>query len=127
MAASLMGDLESINGQVTAEKDKIRAAEIQIAQLTKERQEVIARESGENDAKLAEIEPRLRSARERLERGTLVAPEAGYVYSLSVFGPGAAIVPGQTVLEIVPANDPLVLAVDINTTDINRVHPGLSV
>jgi HlyD family type I secretion membrane fusion protein len=125
-AAGLRGDLSSISGSITAEEDKIRAAEIQMQQLNKDRLETIARDSSDNDARLAEIEPRLQSAQWRLSQSVLVAPESGYVYGLSVFGPGATLVPGQTALEIVPKDDPLVLAVEINPTDVNRVHPGQS-
>lgn len=125
-AAALRGDLSSISGSITAEEDKIRAAEIQMQQLSKDRLETIARDSADNDARLAEIEPRLQSAQWRLSQSVLVAPEGGYVYGLSVFGPGATLVPGQTALEIVPKDDPLVLAVEINPTDVNRVHPGQS-
>ncbi|MGO4706849.1 HlyD family type I secretion periplasmic adaptor subunit [Microvirga sp. 2MCAF38] len=123
-AAALHGDVEALTGLVSAEDDKIRAAEIQIAQLTKERLEGIAKEGAENDARLSEIEPRLIWAMKRLEQSVISAPEAGYVYGLSVFGPGAALVPGQTALEIVPADDELVVSVDIEPTDIKRVHPG---
>jgi HlyD family type I secretion membrane fusion protein len=125
-AAGLRGDLSSISGSITAEEDKIRAAEIQMQQLNKDRLETIARDSADNDGRLAEIEPRLQSAQWRLSQAVLVAPESGYVYGLSVFGPGATLVPGQTALEIVPKDDPLVLSVEINPTDVNRVHPGQS-
>ncbi len=125
-ASSLQGDIATIAGLITAENDKIQAAEIQITQLTKERLETIAKESSDNDARLAEIEPRLTSAQRRLEQSIVAAPESGYVYGLSVFGPGASLTPSQTVLEIVPKDDPLVVAVEIAPTDINRVSPGQS-
>jgi HlyD family secretion protein len=125
-AAALRGDISAVSGLITAEEDKIRAAEIQMEQLTKERLESIARESAENDARLAEVEPRLISAQRRLEQAMVVAPESGYVYGLAVFGQGAALTPGQIALEIVPKDDPLVVAVEIDPTDVNRVQPGQS-
>ncbi|MGF9759437.1 HlyD family type I secretion periplasmic adaptor subunit [Microvirga sp. 0TCS3.31] len=123
-AASLLGDISALSGSITAEEDKIRAAEIQSEQLTKERLESIAKDSAENDANLATIEPRLVWAQRRLEQAVIAAPESGYVYGLSVFGPGATLAPGQTALEIVPKDDPLVVAVEISPTDVNRVRPG---
>lgn len=123
-ASSLRGEIAAIASLTTAEDDKIRAAEIQIAQLTKERLESIAKESAENDARLAEIEPRLTSAQRRLEQSVIVAPESGYVYGLAVFGPGASLTPSQTILEIVPKDDPMVVSIEINPTDIGRVRPG---
>lgn len=125
-ASSLQGDMSALSGLITAEEDKIRAAEIQSEQLSKDRLELIAKESTENDARLAEIEPRLRSAQQRLDHAVIVAPESGYVYGLSVFGPGATLTPGQTALEIVPKDDPLIVGVEIDPTAINRVRPGQS-
>jgi HlyD family type I secretion membrane fusion protein len=125
-AAALQGDMSAISGLITAEEDKVRQARIQIEQLTRDRMELIAKEGTENDARLAEIEPRLRSAQQRLDHAVIVAPESGYVYGLSVFGPGATLTPGQTALEIVPKDDPLVVGVEIDPTAINRVRPGQS-
>jgi multidrug efflux pump subunit AcrA (membrane-fusion protein) len=41
-----------------------------------------------------------------------------------VFSTGATVTPGQTVLEIVPADDPLVVTAEISAGDINRVRAG---
>jgi HlyD family type I secretion membrane fusion protein len=120
----LQGDIATVSGMIAAEDDKIRAAEIQIAQLTKERLESVARESAENDARLTEIEPRLESALRRMEQAVITAPESGYVYNLAVFGPGAALTPSQTVLEIVPKDDPMVVTIEIPPTDIARIKLG---
>jgi HlyD family type I secretion membrane fusion protein len=123
-SASLSGEIQTIKSQMDAERSSIQQAETQIAQLEKDRREAGAKELAEAEARLAEVAPRLTSARERLERTTLVAPEAGYVYGLSVFNTGAVITPGQTVLEIVPAAEALVLSVEVNPKDVERVKPG---
>jgi HlyD family type I secretion membrane fusion protein len=124
-SAALRGDIEAVKALMAAESDKIHASELQIIQVHNDRQELIAKDLAETDSRLAEIVPRLRSARERLDRAVLVAPEAGFVYGLSVFNAGATVVPGQTAVEIVPADDPLVIAAEIQPTDINALHPGL--
>ena len=46
------------------------------------------------------------------------------MYELAVFSSGATLTPGQTIMEIVPADDTLVLTVEINPRDIERVRPG---
>ncbi|MET0745930.1 MAG: HlyD family type I secretion periplasmic adaptor subunit [Microvirga sp.] len=125
-AAALRGDIEMLTGLIKAEEDKVRSAEIQIEQTTRDRLETIARDQTENDGRLAEIGPRLTSATRRLDQDVVTAPESGYIYGLAVFGPGAVLAPNQAALEIVPANDELVLSVEIATTDINRVRPGQS-
>jgi HlyD family type I secretion membrane fusion protein len=126
-AAALRGDIETLQSSLAAEQNGIAQAETQIQQLEKDRSEAVARDVADTEIRLAEIEPRLRSATERLERAVIVAPEAGSVYGLAVFSPGAVLVPGQTVLEIVPASEPLVLSVEIATKDVERVRPGQDV
>lgn len=123
-SASLTADIQTIRSQIDAERSSIQQAETQIAQLEKDRREAVAREIAEMEARLAEVAPRLTSASERLQNTTLVAPESGYVYGLAVFNPGAVIAPGQTVMEIVPSTDALVLSVEISPKDVERVRRG---
>jgi len=123
-SASLTADIQTIRSQIDAERSSIQQAETQIAQLEKDRREAVAREIAEMEARLAEVAPRLTSASERLQNTTLVAPESGYVYGLAVFNPGAVITPGQTVMEIVPSTDALVLSVEISPKDVERVRRG---
>lgn len=126
-AAGLRGDLQAIAAAMALERSKISEGEFQIAKLEKERHESIAKDLSDAEARLAEIQPRLRSASDKLARAVLTAPEAGFVHGLSVFAPGAAVVPGQTVLEIVPSADALVLSVEISPRDIERTRPGQEV
>jgi len=123
-SASLTADIQTIRSQIDAERSSIQQAETQIAQLEKDRREAVAREIAEMEARLAEVAPRLTSASERLQNTTLVAPESGYVYGLAIFNPGAVITPGQTVMEIVPSTDALVLSVEISPKDVERVRRG---
>ena len=126
-AAGFQGDIEVGQNAIAAEESAILQAQSRIAQLEKERREFIVKELADAEARLAEIGPRLTAAQEKLERAIMTAPDDGYVYNLAIFSPGAVITPSQVVLEIVPADDALVLAIDINPTDIERVRPGLRV
>lgn len=122
--AGLESDIEALKAGIATENSKIASAELQILQIEKQRQEEVSRDLGDVETRLADIEPRLIAARSKLERGFLVSPEDGFVYGLSVFSKGAAITPGQTVVEIVPANDNLVLSANIDPRDVQRLHPG---
>lgn len=123
-SAQLQGEIETLNAGVAGEKSKIASADLQILQLEKQRQEEIARDLSETETKIADVQPRLIAARSKLERSVLTAPEDGYVYGLAVFGKGATLTPGQVVLEIVPADDQLIVSVNIDPKDIHRLHPG---
>lgn len=126
-AAALQGDLDGLAADIAGAENEISKAQLQIAQIDKEWRESVAKDLGDAEALMSQIEPRLVSARERLKRSDLVAPEEGYVFGLKVHSPGAVIVPGDTVLEIVPANERLVVTARIDPHDIERVHPGQAV
>jgi HlyD family secretion protein len=123
-AAEYVGDQQMINAAIAEQKNTIEQGLLKKVQLQKDREESIAKDLAEAEGQLADIRPRLVAVRDRLERGVLVAPEEGFVYGLTAFGPGAVLVPGQTVLEIVPANEALVLSVEIKPSDIDEVQPG---
>ncbi|MEJ8572052.1 HlyD family type I secretion periplasmic adaptor subunit [Microbaculum marinum] len=125
--AELESTIEQVNASLSEQKSMIDQATISIAQLNKDRLETTNKELGEARAQLSDVEPKLKAIRERLARGTLVAPVDGYIYNLTVFGPGAAIVPGQTVMEIVPSDVDLVLSVEIPVNSIDDVRPGQTV
>lgn len=126
-AAALRGELEGLNATVATAENEISGAELQIAQIEKDRREQVANDLSATEAQLAELEPRLAAALDRLSRADLVAPEAGYVHGLAVHAAGAAIVPGQTVLEIVPAGEPLVVTAEVDPRDVERIRPGQEV
>lgn len=127
MSAALTADIETIRSQMEGERTSIGQAETQIAQLERDRREAVAREITEMEARLAEVLPRLASLRERLHQAVLTAPEAGYVHNLIVSNPGAVIAPGQVALEIVPAINSMVLNVEVDPRDVERVRPGQEV
>jgi HlyD family type I secretion membrane fusion protein len=123
-AAEYLGDQQMINSGIVEQKSMIEQGRLKKEQLEKDRSESIAKDLAEAEGQLADIRPRIVAVRDRLERGVLVAPEEGFVYGLTAFGSGAVLVPGQTVLEIVPANEALVLSVEIRPSDIDEVEPG---
>jgi protease secretion system membrane fusion protein len=53
------------------------------------------------------------------------APAGGTVVGLAVFTPGGVVPPGFRMMEIVPANDPLVVEGQLPVNLVDRVHPGL--
>ena len=126
-AAALDGQLEALSASIATAENDIRGVELQITQTQSDRRQEVAKDLSDTEAQLADVEPRLAAAEGRLARADLVAPEAGYVHGLTVHSAGAAIVPGQTVLEIVPAGERLVVTADVDPQDIAYVHAGQEV
>jgi HlyD family type I secretion membrane fusion protein len=82
--------------------------------------------------KLAEVEAKLQGLREKvraagdvMKRTTITAPVAGTVVQLKANTVGGVVGPGQTILEIVPRDDELLVDARIAPNDIEHVKPDL--
>lgn len=120
-AAALDAERGRVQADIARARASIGEAELQILQ---QRQEILTGVSdGLRDAgsRLAEVEPRLRSARDTLARTVLTAPSAGEVVSLEVFTVGGVVAPGSRVLDVVPLDSPLVFQARLRPEDKNRV------
>jgi len=91
-------------------RSKVLALERQVAEVEKEG---------------AALTARILLLEQELQRAELRAPVAGRVLSLGVYGPGAVIQPGGTVVEIVPEEDRLVIEGRIAPNHIDNVKPGM--
>ncbi|WP_164157048.1 HlyD family efflux transporter periplasmic adaptor subunit, partial [Sandarakinorhabdus rubra] len=61
---------------------------------------------------------------DRLARTEVRAPMAGIVSRLRVTTPGAAVAPGEPLVEMVPAGDKLLVEARVSPADIGFVQPG---
>ncbi len=58
---------------------------------------------------------------DRMTRLDVLAPSAGIVHELQAHTIGGVIKPGQTVMMIVPHDDPLEVVAQIKTTEVDQV------
>lgn len=77
-----------------------------------------------HSAELAEVNAALRNENGRATRLNLIAPVDGIVSGLAVKAINAVIKPGETVMEIVPTNDPLMILADVIPQDIGQLELG---
>lgn len=123
--ATYIGQRGEASADLAKTRETIGELRLQIAQLQRRRAEEIAQGLREGHAKIAELEPQLRSARKQLERVELRAPKSGYVLNLSVFAEGSVVKPGEKVLEIVPADELLIVEAKVRPADITDIEPGM--
>ena len=74
-----------------------------------------------------ELLQRLRKVEDSLRRTVLRAPVDGIVKTLHVVTRGGVVQPGKTVVDVVPADDRLVIDARLPTHDIGYVRPGQAV
>jgi len=103
---------------------KINEARLQLRQISQQRQEQIAETLATQRGKDADFREKLAAATDVLNRVEVRAPRAGVVQAIKFHALGAVVKPGDTLAEVIPISDNLVLSAKINPTDINNVAVG---
>jgi adhesin transport system membrane fusion protein len=75
-------------------------------------------------AELAELEPRLPALAQRVTRSELRAPVRGVVNRILVTTLGGVVQAGETLIEIVPLDDTLLVEAYVRPSDIAFLYPG---
>jgi len=120
--------LEGVIGHSIADTAKAQSSigeiKIQIQQLRQKFQEDIASSLLEVRQKIADARERVTVAGDVLNRVEIVAPLDGTVQNLKVFTVGQVLRPAETLLEIVPDEEPLVVNAQFSPNDIDSVYGG---
>jgi HlyD family type I secretion membrane fusion protein len=105
-------------------RQKINDLRLRALSLRNDYSETAARELRDSTTHLLDLEQRLRPGADATERQQIRAPVAGVVMGLRPLAPGNAVAPRETLLEIVPAQAPLVIEARVRPEDIRQVRPG---
>ncbi len=126
-AADLLGRLGELSSSEAQAQERMTEIEIQILGLdTTQREESITRLRDLQFNQLDLSEQR-RTLRFQLERLDIKAPVSGIVYGLQVFTPQSVIRPADPVMFLVPQDRPLVIATQVQPTDIDQLFVGQDV
>jgi len=75
-------------------------------------------------SELAVLKETVRQLRDKAKRTVLRAPVDGVINAIPLKTIGAVIQPGETLIEIVPINDSLLVEARVRPQDIAFIHPG---
>jgi HlyD family secretion protein len=125
--ASLEGERGQIVAQIAAARGKISEIELQVLQLDKDFRTDVLKDLRDSEAKIAELQERQTAAEDQLRRIDIRAPQAGTVHELAVHTVGGVIGQGQTIMQIVPRADKLVIDAKIAPNDVDQVAVGSEV
>jgi multidrug efflux pump subunit AcrA (membrane-fusion protein) len=98
-------------------------AERQLA--ARSRASALSRQVAEVEKEIASLEARLAMIGQDLERSEIRAPVAGRILSLAVTGTGAVIAPAQTIVELVPKDDRLVIEGRLSPHQVDVLKAGM--
>jgi HlyD family secretion protein len=122
--AELQGAIGDAAGRLADAGHMIEQTKLEMANYAETRRSDASRDLQETQAAKADAAQRLRAAEDLLKKREVVAPEAGTVTDIKSFTPGSSVSPGQPVLDIVPADERLLIEAPIVPTDIEHVHIG---
>ncbi len=124
--AELVGMEGELVARIARSQEAIAETELAILNVTTERLEEVASELSDVRAERIEVEEKVKESLDRVQRTEIVAPVDGTVINLRHKTTGGVIAPGEDVLDIVPAEDKLVIDAHVSPNDIDDVKIGLS-
>ena len=103
---------------------QIDEAQLKILQLKKTFATEVAGLLGEARTRVYELRERLATLQDRDQRTDVLAPESGMVMGMTVHTLGGVVSPGTALLDIVPANEELIVEAQVSPMDIDRIVLG---
>ncbi|MDQ8732123.1 HlyD family type I secretion periplasmic adaptor subunit [Bradyrhizobium sp. LHD-71] len=122
--AQLDGRAGELKAEVARARGRISEINVQIAQVGKERLNEVTRDLRDASEKIADLQERRLAAEAKLQRIEIRAPITGTIHQMSVFTIGGVVAPGETVMQIVPENEKLLVESRIEPAFIDQVSVG---
>lgn len=123
-ASQLKGRVEEDGAALQRSRAALKEAQSTLEKITTTFIEEARQERDEKSRRLRELSQRLEKYEDSLQRTTLRSPVDGVVKTLSVATRGGVLRAGETVVEIVPAGDRLVIEARLPIEDIGYVKAG---
>jgi len=124
--ADLAGRKGSLLADIGRLKQQMGETKMQIAAARDTRESQAAEGLRDTQARVADTLPRLTAAKQTLDDTVTRSPVTGNVFNLSQFTPGGVTGAGENLMQIVPADAPLIVSVAIKPEDVDKVHVGMS-
>jgi HlyD family type I secretion membrane fusion protein len=121
--------LEGVIGASMADEAKaqtgIGGAELDIQQVQNKFNEQVATSILDVRQKMSDAREKVRVAQDVFKRLAITAPVSGTVQDVKVFTVGGVIKPGDTLLQIVPDDETLIIQAHVAPQDMDRMTPGM--
>jgi len=122
-----LGNIGRFSADIARIEQQIQQVKASQSQLMRDHLQSINTELRDVQSEISDLNERLRSAEDILVRSDIKAPRNGTVTNMQFTTVGGVIPPGAQVLEIVPADDRLVIEARVSPNDIDVVSAGLPV
>lgn len=122
--AELDGERGNYEGEIARARMQIGEARLQILQVRKAFEEDVADKLREAQQQIFDLEDRLTNADDVLQRREVKAPGDGIIVGLRVHTLGGVVRGGETIMELVPNNERLIVEAMVSPNDIDNVAIG---
>lgn len=122
--ARLEGQAGDMKSQIARARGKISELNVQIAQVSKQALNEVTQDLREASEKIADLHEKTLAAEAKLERIEVRAPIAGAIHQMAVFTIGGVLSPGETMMQIVPEDERLLVESRIEPAFIDQVSVG---
>lgn len=123
-----LAELGGRRGALISDINRLRQAQgearMQLATLRNQRISEAAEGLRQMQTQLSDVGPRLTAARQVLARTTVASPVDGYVLNLTQFTVGGVVTPGELLMDVVPADAPLIVHARVSPNDIDSISVG---
>lgn len=124
-STELEGGLSDLDAKISGANVSIREAELKILQSKKAFKSQVVEELAATLLDFYSLEQGRLTVEDKVERATIRTPVSGVVLDFDTNTEGAVIIPGETLMEVVPDIDKLVVEARVSPMDIDRVRVGL--
>ncbi|MEN5257776.1 HlyD family type I secretion periplasmic adaptor subunit [Pseudomonas protegens] len=125
--AQIDGSIAEDFGRIGQLQRQILELRLRIRQSTEDFQKDLRSQLADIRIRTEDLRNRLASAEFELANSQVRAPAAGVVVGLEVYTEGGVIKPGQSLMDIVPQDEPLLVEARVPVQLVDKVHPGLPV
>ncbi len=122
---TIEGDLAHTMSEISKIKEQISEVKTQQLLREKEFEKDTFQRLVEVKSKVADLKSRMIAISDTLDRTQILAPIDGTIVGLDLHTVGGVVSQGKPILEIVPNNSKLLVIVQVQTTDIDKVKVGL--
>ena len=123
-SVSIDGEAASLEANMAEARSRISEARAQILEATQKKHSDAGALLAQVNAALNQQQSKSLSSTDMHDRSLLVAPYDGVIDKLAFSAAGDVIRPAETILEVVPDKDQLVVEAAIAPTDIDQVRNG---
>ncbi len=124
---SLEGEVGNTRASIAASRAQITEIRTQIANIDRDLATEVAKDLRETEDRIAEVREKIVATRERLARTRVRAPASGIVHQMTAGTVGGVATAGETLMQVVPIAERLLVEAKVERTDIDRAEKGQKV